>query len=180
MTPTSQDELDNQLQNLHAAKESWIHTTLAKRVQLLKACAQATLDAAPEFVKESCAAKQIDINSPIAAEEWFGGPVCLVRHLRLMWEALETLEKKIIQVIKSTSEPNTFFYDAIISRHNGGVIDISLLTTPKMGTKTAVLNHLKKNKDKFDYTALTFEEWKNQEITDEYLKELETELLKTL
>ena len=32
----------------------------------------------------------------------------------------------------------------------------------------------------FDYEPLTFEEWKNQEVTDKYLKELEEKILQTL
>ena len=90
------------------------------------------------------------------------------------------IRDRIVDVLKSTSEPNTFFYDAIILRHNNGTIDISLLTTEKIGTRTAVISHLKKNKEMFDYEPLTFEEWKNQEVTDKYLKELEEKILQTL
>ena len=43
-----------------------------------------------EWVRAGCAAKGIDPASPLAGEEWFGGPMTTVRGLRLLAEALES------------------------------------------------------------------------------------------
>lgn len=94
MTPTSKTELDKQLQDLHEAKSVWIKVGLAERIALLKACADATLAAAEDFTREACAAKGISFESPAAAEEWLAGPVCILRNLRLLADALKSLQKK--------------------------------------------------------------------------------------
>ena len=51
------------------------------------------------------------------------------------------------------------------------------MTETKAGTKSAVINHLKNYKDNFGYTSLTFNEWQTQEVTEEYVKNLEKKLL---
>lgn len=93
---------------------------------------------------------------------------------------IDELEEEIIKIVELTYKKDTLFYDFAIKSKNNGLIDINLVRTNDRGVKTLLFNHLEEHKDKFDYEPLTFEEWKNQEITDEYLKELETELLKTL
>lgn len=93
---------------------------------------------------------------------------------------IDELEEQIIKIVELTHKKDTLFYDFAIKSKNNGLIDNNLLRTNDRGVKTLLFNHLEEHKDKFDYEPLTFEEWKNQEITDEYLKELETELLKTL
>ena len=94
-----------------------------------------------------------------------------------LFKNINELEIKIVELIKSTAKPGEFFYDVIISRHNNGLIDKTLLTETKAGTKSAVINHLKNYKDNFGYNSLTFNEWQTQEVNEEYIKNLEKKLL---
>lgn len=49
---------------------------------------------APEIVRESCRAKGLRFDRPAAAEEWLGGPVPVVRSLRLLVETLTDIETR--------------------------------------------------------------------------------------
>jgi len=93
---------------------------------------------------------------------------------------IDKLEIKIINLIESTTKSGTFFYDVILSKHNNGVIDKTLLTETKPGTKGAIINHLKNYKDELSYYDLSFDDWKTQTITNKYLEELEKKLLNSL
>lgn len=90
------------------------------------------------------------------------------------------LEKKIIEIIKSTAKAGEFFYDLVLSKHNNGLVDKTLLTETKAGTKGAVINHLIDYKDKLGYKSLEFEDWKDKEITQEEIRELEIGFEKSL
>jgi hypothetical protein len=60
---------------------------------------------------------------------------------------------------------------------NSYKVDKTLITESKAGTKGAVISHLKKYQDRLKYKALTFEEWKAKEVTEEEIKELEKNLI---
>ena len=90
---------------------------------------------------------------------------------------IDKLEKTIVEIIKTTTKAGEFFYDLILSKHKNGVIDKTLITESKAGTKGAVISHLKKYQDRLKYKALTFEEWKANEVTEEEIKELEKNLV---
>jgi plasmid replication initiation protein len=90
---------------------------------------------------------------------------------------IDKLEKTIVEIIKTTTKAGEFFYDLILSKHKNGVIDKTLITESKAGTKGAVISHLKKYQEKLKYKALTFEEWKAKEITEEEIKEIEKNLV---
>ena len=90
---------------------------------------------------------------------------------------IDKLEKTIVEIIKTTTQAGEFFYDLILSKHKNGVIDKTLITESKAGTKGAVISHLKKYQDRLKYKALTFEEWKANEVTEEEIKELEKNLV---
>jgi hypothetical protein len=90
---------------------------------------------------------------------------------------IDKLEKTIVEIIKTTTKAGEFFYDLILSKHNNGVIDKTLITESKAGTKGAVISHLKKYQDRLKYKALTFEEWRAKEVTEEEIKEIEKNLI---
>jgi hypothetical protein len=65
------------------------------RALLLRRCNDAILAVAPEWVRQSCAAKGIDPDSPLAGEEWLAGPMTAIRGIRLMAETLERLPDQV-------------------------------------------------------------------------------------
>lgn len=94
MIPTPQTELDSLLRDLQKSKSLWIKATIPERIQLLRQCADATLAASEDFVRDACTAKGILLDSPTSAEEWFAGPNCIMRSLRLLSDSLESLQQQ--------------------------------------------------------------------------------------
>ena len=90
---------------------------------------------------------------------------------------IDKLEKTIVEIIKTTTQAGEFFYDLILSKHKNGVIDKTLITESKAGTKGAVISHLKKYQDRLKYKALTFEEWKAKEVTEEEINKIEKSII---
>jgi len=84
MTPTSRADLDRAAETLVGAKRRWASLASAGRVTLLEACAAATAATAADAVRAGCEAKGLAFDGPDSAEEWLGGPVAVLRNLRLL------------------------------------------------------------------------------------------------
>lgn len=82
-------EVDSLVDRLAAKKDAWVKTGLDRRLELLRRCIDATIEAAPGWVDAAARAKGIASGSPTTGEEWLGGPVTTARNLRLLIEALE-------------------------------------------------------------------------------------------
>jgi hypothetical protein len=87
------------------------------------------------------------------------------------------LESKIIDILTKTISKGNYLYDLVISRHNKGIIDKTLITDSTDGTKRAIITHLRNYKEELDYKPLSFENWKNENIKEEDIKKLEEQLL---
>ncbi len=94
-------------------------------------------------------------------------------------ENIDRLENKIIKIIKSTLKPGDFILDVIIERSHKGIIDKTLITASKPSTKAGILVHLRNYKDELNYKTISFDEWKNQEITEEILDDIEYKIVKS-
>lgn len=94
-------------------------------------------------------------------------------------ENIDRLENKIIKIIKSTLKPGDFILDVIIERSHKGIIDKTLITDSKPSTKAGILVHLRNYKDELNYKTISFDEWKNQEITEEILDDIEYKIVKS-
>ena len=94
-------------------------------------------------------------------------------------ENIDRLENKIIKIIKSTLKPGDFILDVIIERSHKGIIDKTLITASKPSTKAGILVHLRNYKDELNYKTISFDEWKNQEITEEILEDIEYKIVKS-
>ena len=73
-----------------AALPKW---SLQRRIELLNRLRKDTFAIAPEWVRASCAAKRLDPDGPLAAEEWLAGPVCVLRHLRCLTQTLSFMQR---------------------------------------------------------------------------------------
>ena len=85
---------------------------------------------------------------------------------------IEKLESKIIKVLKEAKE-SEFVFGFIRNKE----IDKELILTSNIGVKVVVKNYLRENQEKLGYKALTFEEWKAKEVTEEEIKEIEKNLI---
>ena len=94
MKPTTKQELNVHLERLSDNKARWVRTPLARRIQLLSECMDATLAMAPEMVAAACEAKGIPRDHPAQGEEWLGGPMTIMRNLRLLSRTLRDVQAR--------------------------------------------------------------------------------------
>ena len=92
---------------------------------------------------------------------------------------IKKLENKIVEILKNNIKPGEFFY-AILQRNNSGVIDISLITEAKESTKMTCLGYLKKHEKELNYKKLSFDEWKNKNVTEKDIEALREGISKSL
>jgi aldehyde dehydrogenase (NAD(P)+) len=88
------NQLDSAVEKVHAAAEKFVRLSIEDRIALADSMQQGYLKIAETSVRAGCAAKGIAFNSPLAAEEWATGPWCVIRHLRLVREQLESLQRR--------------------------------------------------------------------------------------
>jgi acyl-CoA reductase-like NAD-dependent aldehyde dehydrogenase len=89
MPDTSLEEADRLVAKLVSKKEAWVRTGIPERIRLLERCIEAMTDVASEWVEAAARAKGLAHDSPQVGEEWLGGPVTVVRNLRLLIGALK-------------------------------------------------------------------------------------------
>ena len=87
--PTPLDALDRMLDALDRRKHDWVRVPIERRAVLLRTCMQGVLAVADDWVARALAAKGVDLDSPLAGEEWLSGPMVTLRYLRLLADALE-------------------------------------------------------------------------------------------
>ncbi len=86
---TSLQECDALLTQLAAKKDTWARLPIPERIALLEQSITATIGCAEEWVSAATRAKGIQAGSQRAGEEWLGGPMTLVRNMRLLVESLK-------------------------------------------------------------------------------------------
>lgn len=67
---------------------------LDRRIELIHACADGMVDVAREWAEAACDAKRIESASPARAEEILGGPVAVLRYLRLLAQSLADIRRQ--------------------------------------------------------------------------------------
>ncbi|MGE0791143.1 MAG: aldehyde dehydrogenase family protein [Sandaracinaceae bacterium] len=85
---TPLETIDALVVKLRQNKDRWVRTTNERRAELLERCIDRTKSVAEEWVAAACKAKGLDPRAPQAGEEWLGGPMCVVRNLRMFAEAV--------------------------------------------------------------------------------------------
>ncbi|MEE9159361.1 MAG: aldehyde dehydrogenase [Gammaproteobacteria bacterium] len=90
---TNQKKLDDILSRVHGAAKSFVSLSIDDRIRLINAMQDGYIKVAERSVEVSCKAKGLDMDSPAAAEEWGGGPLCVIRHLRMIRESLGAIKK---------------------------------------------------------------------------------------
>lgn len=86
-------QMEDAVQKVAASAVAFVRLDIDKRIALAAAMQQGYREIAEASVRAGCEAKGIAFDSPLAAEEWATGPWCVIRHLRLVREQLESLRR---------------------------------------------------------------------------------------
>jgi acyl-CoA reductase-like NAD-dependent aldehyde dehydrogenase len=89
--PTPREDIDRALKELQQAKDAWVATDVATRIDLLDQMLDAVARVADRWVEQDLANRGIDPDSPASSEGWYGS-VLLIRNIRLLRQALEDIE----------------------------------------------------------------------------------------
>jgi hypothetical protein len=86
---TPLEKVDSLLEGLASRKDTWVALGIPERIRLLKESITCSLGVAEAWVDAACKAKGIPRDSQRAGEEWLGGPMTMIRNMRLLVETLE-------------------------------------------------------------------------------------------
>lgn len=92
LPPTPMSAIDEAVKSLVDHRNVWASLAIPARIELLRRMMDDTVAAGEDWVRTACAAKRIDFDSPAAAEEWFGGPITVMRNLRLFLQTLRQIQ----------------------------------------------------------------------------------------
>jgi hypothetical protein len=90
--PSSIQKLDEAVGRVREGAARLLKLSLDERVALARSMQVGYLSIARESVHAACAAKGIAVGTPLEGEEWTLGPWMVVRHLRLVQQALLSLK----------------------------------------------------------------------------------------
>ncbi|HEY6560021.1 MAG TPA: aldehyde dehydrogenase family protein [Polyangiaceae bacterium] len=122
---TTEAELNRVLQRLRDNAQRFARTPISQKITWLREIAARTVEVSAEQVAAACRAKSIPEDSPVAGEEWLGGPAVTVRNLRLLRESLAQVAERGVPDV----EPRT-----IIDRPGG----VAVRTIPRDGFDKAL------------------------------------------
>ncbi|TXD37561.1 aldehyde dehydrogenase [Lujinxingia vulgaris] len=139
--PANAAQLNAHLNTLHDNRHTWARLPLSEKIAMARRLLERTVEVAPRQVEAALRAKRIPQNSPLAGEEWLGGPVITARNLRLLIDTLEDIDRHGKPQLKN---------GALRTRHDGQVI----VDVFPLGTL-----------DKLMYQGFTAEVWMQPEVT---------------
>ena len=91
---TRQEKLGDILARLHQGAKTFAALSVDEKIKLVNSMQDGYLRVADKLVRTACKAKSIELGSPLEAEEWAAGPVCVVRQLRMIRESLQAIKDK--------------------------------------------------------------------------------------
>ncbi|MCP4203173.1 MAG: aldehyde dehydrogenase family protein [bacterium] len=95
--PTSTEpwatDLEQAVSELSRNKDRWLRLPIARKIEYARSLLAGTVRTAAGQVQAACEAKGVPFDSPLAGEDWIGGPYIVARHLRLLIESLDDLRK---------------------------------------------------------------------------------------
>jgi hypothetical protein len=139
--------IDRAVKEVSAHKEHWLRLPLAVKIEYVRGILEGSVRTAHGQVEAAANAKGVAFDSPLAGEDWIGGPYVTVRMLRHLAWTLEQLRKHGRVVI----DPKN-----IRERHNGQV-----------AVKVFPLSIF----DSFFYRGFNGEVWMQPEVTRNNLSE---------
>jgi len=111
--PDWQLQIDEEVAVLARHKDEWAQLPLAGKIAYLRSLAHNTSKVADRWVRAACEAKGLDVNSPLAGEEWLSGP----------WAVLFTANRLIetLEAVRDTGSPK-LRKGAVRTRADGQVV----------------------------------------------------------
>ena len=94
MPPTSTESLDLAVEELAAHKDEWARLSVGDRLRLLERIHDDCASVVERWVAVALAAKGITAGTAAEADEWLGGPLFLLRNLRLLRRSLEEIARE--------------------------------------------------------------------------------------
>lgn len=92
--PTPQEEIDAAIDVLSSHAKEWLELSLGERITLLEQLLETTYAVSERWARESSRQKGIPAGDPAEGEEWLGGPVVVLRNLRLLIRSLRDVQAK--------------------------------------------------------------------------------------
>src|SRR4051812_40404651 len=89
---TALAEVDRAVAAVAAKKLEFARLSVGDKIALLEACVPTVKASVPAWITAACKAKGIREDSPVAGEEWLGGPMLVMRNLRLLIESLQAIQ----------------------------------------------------------------------------------------
>ena len=89
---TSIPDLDKAVAELRSHADRWAAADIGTRLRLLDTVREGYFRVAEDQVRAACAAKRIPFDEPVSAEEWLGGPMTVLRNVRLLTESLKEIQ----------------------------------------------------------------------------------------
>lgn len=90
---TPEAELDGKLERLRARAAEFARASISQKIGWLERLQKACADVAPEWARAGCRAKGLDVDAPVAGEEWIAGPAVTIRNIRFLIRALSEIER---------------------------------------------------------------------------------------
>src|ERR1041385_5699167 len=90
---SSESEIEAKLLRVKEAAGLWARLRIEERIAFARSMLAGYHRVAERSVREGCAAKGIPPGTPLEGEEWTTGPWCVIRHLRLVSEALTCIAR---------------------------------------------------------------------------------------
>ncbi|MBZ4421650.1 aldehyde dehydrogenase [Myxococcus sp. RHSTA-1-4] len=99
-TPSS--ALESVIQRVKEGSRAWVKLGLRERISLLEELRRSFAAVAEPSVRAACEAKGIHPESPLAGEEWLGGPLVVLRNMRLLVDSLKDIQRHGVPHIPSS------------------------------------------------------------------------------
>ena len=90
---TERAKLDAAISAVHAKQLEFARLPIDAKTRLLSDLIPSTLANVDEWIREACKAKGLPENTPLAGEEWLGGPLLLMRNIRLLVDTMRQIEQ---------------------------------------------------------------------------------------
>ncbi len=100
--------LENSLSKLQVNKDRWAELPILEKIDFLDQAIDLTVTHAEEWAMAGSEAKGLKSNSPLAGEEWLGGPYAFLNWLQYMKNTLNLLNerKSVISKLKISERSN--------------------------------------------------------------------------
>ena len=87
-------EIDQALEDLDQNKDHWLSLDLGEKISLLESVLNRVIEYAQDQVNDALQAKGLPEASPLASEDWLGGPYANARVMSTLIDSLKTFQSK--------------------------------------------------------------------------------------